>query len=502
MSSTIPGRTSGFVQPGPNTDMRSFVAASVMLASLACAGAATAAECPPGAMGVSRTIVVDPAEHQLLGSQQYRESLPLRDKEVVLTFDDGPLPPYTNRILDTLASECVKATFFLVGRMVRGYPSIVRRIYNDGHTIANHSQNHPFTFHKMTVEQASTEIEDGFESLRSVLGNPKAVSPFFRIPGLLRQPSVEQYLSSRNYMTWSVDFLADDWTRISASEVASRAISRMEAHRKGILLLHDIQPATALAFPEILSELKARGYKIVHVVPATPDRPKTVTAPEQWAARGAAPEQKVWPRVVSVNTAALSNAEPKLAVPSAASLGLSSPLAPVTSIAMVPNLERAHGAGRRRAAAAGAAVAALDLCGAGRHSGSACAGCADDAIHPRVPDARDGKEEDCGRGHAVCEAEGPQRADRDPAQHTRRAMSRRCGLRSRSTCCRPSCAEAGGSRTSAAIDSTTPGDGPAFALRHDPDTSRAANTADQIMVRSRVVSPLRHDSHLRQGAGF
>ena len=114
----------------------------------------------------------------------------------------------------------------------------------------------------------------------------------------------------------------------------------MEAHRKGILLLHDIQPATALAFPEILSELKARGYKIVHVVPATADRPKTVTTPEQWVARGAPPEQKVWPRVVSTNTKALSNSEPKLAVPSAASLGLSAPLAPVTSIALVPNFER------------------------------------------------------------------------------------------------------------------------------------------------------------------
>ena len=149
----------------------------------------------------------------------------------------------------------------MVGRMVRGYPSIVRRIYNEGHTVANHSQNHPFTFHKMTVEQASVEIEDGFESLRSVLGDPKAVAPFFRIPGLLRQTSVEQYLASRDVMTWSVDFLADDWTHISASEVAKRAISRMEAHRKGILLLHDIQPATALAFPEILSELKARGLQ-------------------------------------------------------------------------------------------------------------------------------------------------------------------------------------------------------------------------------------------------
>src|SRR6516225_12145954 len=115
---------------------------------------AQAAECPghPGALGVSRTILLDPAEHPLLGTLQYPESLPLNDHEVVLTFDDGPLPPYTSRVLDTLASECVKATFFMVGRMVQGYPAIVRRIYNEGHTIANHSQTHPFTFHKMSVD--------------------------------------------------------------------------------------------------------------------------------------------------------------------------------------------------------------------------------------------------------------------------------------------------------------------------------------------------------------
>ena len=277
--------------------MRSTIAASFLLASLIGIGTAGAAECPPGALGVSRTIVVDPSEHVRLGAMQYGESLPLKDREVVLTFDDGPLPPYTNRILDTLASECVKATFFMVGRMVRGYPAIVRRIYNEGHTVANHSQNHPFTFHKMTVDQASQEIEDGFASLRTALGDPKAVAPFFRIPGLLRQNSVEQYLAAHNYMTWSVDFAADDWTHINDQEVARRAISRIEARGKGILLLHDIQPATALAFPEILSELKARGFKIVHVVPATPDRPKTVTEPEQWAVRHT-PEPKIWPRTL------------------------------------------------------------------------------------------------------------------------------------------------------------------------------------------------------------
>src|SRR6266508_3095484 len=185
--------------------MRSAVAAYFVLASVLGLGTATAAECPPGALGTSRTIVVDPTEHARLGGFQYRESRTLQDKEVVLTFDDGPLPPYTTRILDQLASECVKATFFMVGRMVRGYPSVVRRIYNEGHTIANHSQSHPFTFHRMTVDQASYEIEGGFDSLRAVLGDPKTVAPLFRIPGLLRQNSVEQYLAAHNYMTWSVD---------------------------------------------------------------------------------------------------------------------------------------------------------------------------------------------------------------------------------------------------------------------------------------------------------
>jgi peptidoglycan-N-acetylglucosamine deacetylase len=315
--------------------MRSTIAASFMLASLM-TGAAAAAECPPDALGVSRTIVVDPSEHVRLGSMQYGESLPLKDREVVLTFDDGPLPPYTTRILETLASECVKATFFMVGRMVRGYPAVVRRVYNEGHTIANHSQNHPFTFHKMTVDHAAQEIEDGYASLRDALGDPKAVSPFFRIPGLLRQTSVEQYLAAHNYMTWSVDFLADDWTHINNREITRRAINRMEAQGKGILLLHDIQPATALALPDILKELKARGFKIVHVVPATADRPATVTEPEQWVVRRT-PEQKIWPRTVVVGE---ETPPPILAAPSPENFGIEHFGEPVTKIALAQTLER------------------------------------------------------------------------------------------------------------------------------------------------------------------
>jgi peptidoglycan-N-acetylglucosamine deacetylase len=323
---------------GWNQGMRSKIAAFCVLASLSLLGIGTAdaQECPAGALGVSRTLVVDPTEHVRLGSWQYGESLPLKDREVVLTFDDGPLPPYTNRILDLLAAECVKATFFMVGRMVQGYPAVVRRIYNEGHTVANHSMTHPFTFHKMSVDQASHEIEGAFAALRTALGDPKAVAPFFRFPGLLRQTSVEQYLAAHNYMAWSIDLAADDWTHINNKEVARRAISRLEARGKGILLLHDIQPATALAMPEILSELKARGFKIVHVVPATAERPKTVSEPELWAVRRTPPpEERIWPRTVVI----AETSPPALVVPDPASFGIES-FGTANRIAMAQSWER------------------------------------------------------------------------------------------------------------------------------------------------------------------
>jgi peptidoglycan/xylan/chitin deacetylase (PgdA/CDA1 family) len=269
--------------------MRSTIAACAILVLLI--GTANAEQCPPGALGVSRTLVVDPNEHPRVGSMQYPETLPLNDHEVVLTFDDGPLPRYTSRVLETLASECVKATFFMVGQMARAYPEMVRRVYDEGHTVASHTQNHPIR--KMSAAQAAREIEEGFASLREAIGD-QAVSPFFRIPGLLRQKSVEQYLAAHGDMTWSADFLADDWTRINNSEVARRAISRIEARGKGILLLHDIHARIVPALPEILNELKSRGYKIVHVVSAAADRPKTATSAQQWVARPT-PEQHTSP---------------------------------------------------------------------------------------------------------------------------------------------------------------------------------------------------------------
>jgi peptidoglycan/xylan/chitin deacetylase (PgdA/CDA1 family) len=280
-------------------------ASSIVLALLALfatgpaasAGPTTSAECPgnPNALGTSRTLVIDPAEHIRLGMMQYRETLPLGPKEVVITFDDGPIPPYSNRVLDILASECVKVTYFLVGKMAHAYPSIVRRMQAEGHTIGTHSNSHPLTFHKMPISQAEQEIDNGIANAAAALGDPAAVAPFFRIPGLLRRDEVERLLASRGLMTWSADFPADDWKHIPASEVMNRALQRIEARGRGMLLLHDIQPATVLALPGLLKELKARGYKIVHVVPASTDRPKTATLPEQWLVRRTADAGAGWP---------------------------------------------------------------------------------------------------------------------------------------------------------------------------------------------------------------
>ncbi|MBS0529523.1 MAG: polysaccharide deacetylase family protein [Proteobacteria bacterium] len=245
---------------------------------------ARAGDCPgnPDAIGTSRTLVVDPREHPRIGTMQYSETLPLRDHEVVLTFDDGPLPPHSLQILDILAHECVKATFFTIGRMAHEYPQDLRRVLAAGHSIGTHSQNHPLSMNRMPIERARQEIDDGIASATAALGDPAAVAPFMRIPGLLRAKDVEDYLASKGIQVWSADFPADDWRHISADRVYQLAISRIEAKRKGILLLHDIQARTVAALPRILRTLKERGYHIVHVVPATPNLPKTPTDPQDW----------------------------------------------------------------------------------------------------------------------------------------------------------------------------------------------------------------------------
>ncbi|WP_442893879.1 polysaccharide deacetylase family protein [Bradyrhizobium sp. AZCC 1620] len=271
-----------------------------LLTSVA-AQAASAADCPghPDAIGTSRTLVVDPRAYPIIGTMQYGKTLPLEDHEVVLTFDDGPLPKYSNQILDILAAHCAKATFFLVGSQAHANPEGVRKVRDAGHTVATHTQNHPGGMDRLPLDRSRQEIDQGIASVTAALADGTAPAPFLRIPGLRTNDGIEEFAAAKGLQVWSADFPADDWRNVSAARVYELAIKRLEAKGKGILLLHDIQPRTVTALPRILHELKVRGYRIVHVVPATPERPATPTEPQQWQLRP--PSEMVaisrWPKV-------------------------------------------------------------------------------------------------------------------------------------------------------------------------------------------------------------
>ena len=268
------------------------LAASGISGALMGAAPARAESCPgnPNALGTSRMIVVDPNEYKLIGTVQYKQTLPLADHEVVLTFDDGPLPPYSTQVLDTLISQCVKATFFIVGEMARAYPDVLRREYEAGYTIGTHSQNHPLRFENLTGDKLSAQIDGGIASVSAVLGDPDAVAPFFRIPGLGRSEVIEDALAARGLAVFSIDTDADDWFRhVSAAQVVEKSMSRLEKLGRGILLLHDIHPWTAAALPELLRQLKEHGFHIVNIVPPSSSR-SVANAAKRWTIASAMPD--------------------------------------------------------------------------------------------------------------------------------------------------------------------------------------------------------------------
>jgi peptidoglycan-N-acetylglucosamine deacetylase len=300
------------------------------------AAPARAETCPgnPVALGTSRVLVVSPQQYQRLGSMQYKETLPLADKEVVLTFDDGPLPPWSNKVLDILNAQCVKVSYFLVGEMAHNFPDVVRREEASGDTIGTHSQSHPTRFEKLTGDKLNYQIDTGIASVSAALSNPHDLAPFFRIPGLGRSQADEEALAARSLVVFSVDVVADDWFRhISPEQIVERAMRRLERRGSGILLLHDIHEHTALALPELLKELKDHGFHVVQVVPAAPTTP---TAPSEPVVAGS-PQAQTFasampePEIIDEGSAAPawphSSAEPEaedvaLAAPDAAAFDI------------------------------------------------------------------------------------------------------------------------------------------------------------------------------------
>jgi peptidoglycan-N-acetylglucosamine deacetylase len=240
------------------------------------AGAATGAHasCQPGSgLPVSRIVQIDASTGPLYGdiTKFQKQGDILKPKEVVLTFDDGPMPWITKSILETLERFCTKATFFSVGRMALAYPETLREIMGRGHTLGTHTWSHPMNIRRLPIEQSVAEIEKGFAAVAAAAGQP--IAPFFRFPGLGDSGPMLAHLQKRGIASFTVDVVSNDSYIASVERLTKETLAKVESRNGGIMLFHDIKAVTAKALPGILTELQRRGYRVVHTVSKHPFQP-------------------------------------------------------------------------------------------------------------------------------------------------------------------------------------------------------------------------------------
>jgi len=245
-------------------DRTAILAATTALLTMTNAAYA-APECDASkVLGVSRTVEIDSATGPRYGRHQYKQTIDLKPGEVVLTFDDGPHPDYTKKILLALEQHCTKATFFSVGTMALAYPETVKLVAKSGHTIGTHTYHHT-NLQRVGFKRGKLSIEKGFAALLKASGQP--IAPFFRFPYLRRTSKLQSYLASRGIATLSVDVISGDTRRSSSKTILRRTMRLLKQRGKGMILMHDLKKNTARMLPELLNTLKAKGYKIVHIVP-------------------------------------------------------------------------------------------------------------------------------------------------------------------------------------------------------------------------------------------
>jgi peptidoglycan/xylan/chitin deacetylase (PgdA/CDA1 family) len=234
------------------------------------------ATCPgnPNALGVSRIVEVDTTGGPGFGAEHFKGMDFLRPGEVVLTFDDGPWPNNTPKVLAALARHCTKAVFFPIGLHATYEPDLLKQVAAAGHTVGSHTWCHQnlsrtkgsclINGKRQVVEyNFKDEIEKGISAVSWALGGP--IAPFFRFPALQQPPEALTYLGQRNVGIFSTDFDSFDFKMRRPEQVRKSVMEKLKKHGKGIVLMHDFQHATADAIGQILDDLKAGGYRVVQM---------------------------------------------------------------------------------------------------------------------------------------------------------------------------------------------------------------------------------------------
>lgn len=183
------------------------------------------------------------------------------EKVVALTFDDGPAPIYTEKVLEILKQENVKATFFMVGKMFQAFPAIGQRVASEGHVLANHSWSHGY--HRYAPAAAAREINQTTDIIQAKTGQTVRL---YRPPGGVLNNGMDTYAQSQGYASilWGTD--TGDWRRPPAATIVNRVMNTI--HPGDIVLMHDgggDRHNTVAALPIMISQLKAKGYRFVTV---------------------------------------------------------------------------------------------------------------------------------------------------------------------------------------------------------------------------------------------
>ena len=184
----------------------------------------------PNALGVSRTVQIDTMGGPGFGMSQYRD-------------------------YDFLQ-------FFSIGKHATWHPEVLKQVVAAGHTVGSHTWSHQNLAHKSSQE-AQDEIEKGMSAVAMMAGTP--IAPFFRYPQLRQTANLKAYLVQRNVAAFSIDIDSEDFKIKKPDVLVGSTMAKLKKNGKGIILMHDLHKWTALAVPELLAQLKANGYKVVHV---------------------------------------------------------------------------------------------------------------------------------------------------------------------------------------------------------------------------------------------
>jgi peptidoglycan/xylan/chitin deacetylase (PgdA/CDA1 family) len=176
-------------------------------------------------------------------------------------------------VLAALKAECLQATFFAIGKHAVWHPAVLKQVIAAGHTVGSHTWSHQNLAHK-SPQQAHDEIEKGMSAVAMMAGAP--IAPFFRYPQLRQTADLKAYLAQRNVAAFSIDIDSQDFKIKKPDQLVTSIMTQLKKKQKGIILMHDLHKWSALAVPELLTQLKANGYKVVHLRP----KDMLVTLPE------------------------------------------------------------------------------------------------------------------------------------------------------------------------------------------------------------------------------